>query len=500
MLLESCPTVNDLIAAVQHFAAPAPLLLMMLGTALGIIVGAVPGLTGAMLIALTLPLTFGMNYLDAMILLVSMYIGSISGGLISATLLRMPGTPASMMTTLDGFPLAQSGQPGRALGLGITASFVGGIVSWVFLILLASPIAILSTKLGPFEFFSLVMMALVLIASVSGKSLARGIFSGLLGIMATLPGMSPATGQLRMTFGMSELNGGFKLLPVLIGLFAVSKIVDDMLETEKSRFDMSGTQRGMFMRWHDWSAQWLNLLRSSLIGTWVGILPGIGANIGSVMAYSAARGASKHPEKFGHGSEEGIIASEAANNATVGGALIPLVAMGIPGSVIDAILLGALVIHGLQPGPLLFRDNPDVVYTIFITVLLANLFMLAFMLATVGWLARLINLPKAHLIPTILVFCVVGSFALNNRWFDVWVMLGFGLIGFLMEKARIPLAPFVIGFVLAPVAEVKLCAGLMSSGGSYLPILTRPVSAIFFMAAILIAAWPVLKRVRSRGV
>jgi len=487
------------LSALQYLLTPWPCFLILLGTTLGIGVGAVPGLTGAMLIALSLPLTFAMQGVDAMVLLVSMYVGSISGGLITATLLRMPGTPASVMTTLDGFPLAQSGAPGRALGLGISASFVGGMVSWVFLMLLAAPMADLSTLLGPFEFFSLVLMALVMIASVAQGSLARGSLSGLLGILASMPGISPATGRVRLTFGLADLDDGFKLLPVLIGLFAVSQIISDIVHIERRLEPVDVDRRGMWLTLAEWRRHAGNLLRSSLIGTWIGMLPGIGANIGSAVAYSAARGASKHPERFGQGAEEGVVASEAANNATVGGALIPLVAVGIPGSVIDAILLGGLVIHGLQPGPLLFENNPDVVYAMMSAVLLANVLMFLLMIAASGWIARLMYVPRAIMVPVILAFCVVGSFALSNRMFDVWVMLGFGLVGFVLEAMRIPLAPFVIGFVLAPVAEEKLTAGLMSSGGSYLPIVTRPISLVFFLLAVAFLVWPLVQRARQHS-
>ena len=469
---------------------PVPLLWMMLGTVLGIMVGAVPGLSGAMLIALTLPLTFAMTTPDALILLVSMYVGSVSGGLITATLLKMPGTPASIMTTLDGYPLAQSGRPGRALGLGITASFVGGMISWVFLVGLSAPMAAVSTKLGPFDFFSLVLMALALIAVVSGKSLAKGVFSGALGMLVAMPGTSPATGELRWTWGFGEMNDGFKLLPVLMGLFAVGQLLDDVVRIDQRADAVRMSREGLWLRWTDWKQQAVNLVRSSVIGTWVGILPGIGANIGSVMAYTAAKSFSKTPEKFGQGAEEGIVASEAANNATVGGALIPLVAMGIPGSVIDAILMGALVIHGLQPGPLLFEQNPDVVYTIMASMLFSNVFMFLFMLAAAGWLSRLMVVPKWLLTPVIMVFCVVGAYALSNRMFDVWVMLSFGLVGFGLERSGVPLAPFVIGFVLARTAEEHLGEGLMTSGGSYAPLISSPVSLFFLLISALLLLWP----------
>jgi len=483
--------------AIEHLASPGPIALLMLGTGLGIIVGAVPGMTGAMLISLSLPLTFSMHYLDAMVLLVAMYVGSISGGLITATLLRMPGTPASIMTTLDGYPMAQSGRPGRALGLGISASLVGGLVSWGFLVMLARPIAAAATRLSGYDYFALVLVALVLIASVSGKSLAKGMFAGALGMLATVPGVSPADGQPRWTFGYTELNEGLDLLPVLIGLFAVGQIIDDVVRIEQPTQRIEMDRRGMFLSLADWGRQAVNLLRSSLIGTWVGILPGIGANIGSVMAYSAARSLSKNPDEFGTGAEEGIVASEAANNATVGGALIPLVAMGIPGSVIDAILLAALVLHGLQPGPRLFEDNPDVVYTIMVAVLVANLFMAFFMFATVGWLSRLMQVPRALLIPVILVFCVVGTYSLANRMFDVWVMLAFGLIGFAMDRTKMPLAPFVIGFVLAPIAETNLGKGMQAHQGDLTPLVKEPVSCTLLIVAAALLAWPFYQQWRG---
>lgn len=483
--------------AIALLTTPLGLSLIAIGTSLGITVGAIPGLTGAMVIALTLPLTYSMDAGNAMILLVSMYVGSISGGLITATLLRMPGTPASVMTTLDGYPMARDGQPGRALTLSIMASFAGGIVSWLFLIALSEPMAELSTKFGPFEFFSLVMMALVLIASVGGKSLSASLFSGLLGILCAMPGVAEATGEVRMTFGFEELNGGLKLLPVLIGLFALSQVINDVLRIDYSIEQVPLTRQKLFPSLTDWKQHGGNMLRSSVIGTWIGILPGIGANIGSVAAYSTAKTFSQAPEKFGQGSEEGIVASESANNATVGGALIPLVALGIPGSVIDAILLGALVLHGLQPGPLLFKQSPSLIYTIMGTYFIANFFMFGFLVLAVRQIARLTDVPRTFLIPVILTFCVVGSYALGNRMFDVWVMLIFGLVGFGLEKLRIPLAPFVIGFVLGPVAESNLCAGLMASGGSYLPLLTRPMSAVFLLISVVLLVVPLVQRRRG---
>lgn len=491
--MEAIQTASAYIFSVQG------MMLVMLGTILGITMGAIPGLTGAMLIALTLPLTFNMDPINAFILLISMYVGAISGGLITATLLRMPGTPASIMTTMDGYPLAQSGKPGRALGLGITASFVGGCISWLFLITLSKPIALYSTKLGPFDFFALVLLALVLIASVGGKSMSRAFLSASLGVLASLPGIDKATGNLRMTFGFEELNGGLKLLPVLIGMFAISQVISDLTRLEeKITIIPLKRAREMLFSLKDWKDQAVNLVRSSVIGTWVGILPGIGANIGSVSAYSTARSLSKPEEqaKFGKGSETAIVASESANNATIGGALIPLVSLGIPGSVVDAILLGGLLIHGLQPGPLLFQQNPEMVYTIMGSMFVSNVFMFLFMLVAVKHIAKLASLPRSLLMPVILVFCIIGSFALSTRMFDVWTMVFFGLLGFTFERMKIPLAPFVIGFILAPIAEENLQAGLMASSGSFLPLIQRPISLIFVVASLLLLILPLYKRFR----
>ncbi len=477
----------------EAFSHPGLPALIMLGTALGILVGAIPGLTGAMLIALSLPLTFSMEPPAALALLVSMYVGSVSGGLITATLLRMPGTPASIITTLDGYPMAQSGQAGRALALGIGSSFVGGVLAWGVLALLAKPIAQFSTALGPFEFFALVIMSLVLVVGVSGKSLILGALSCLLGILCALPGTAPGSGELRLTFGLSAMDDGFKLLPVLIGLFALSRV---FTPAEKNSAEVSArpVEGSLLLKWHEWKGHWLNLLRSSGIGTFVGILPGIGANIGSLIAYSTARASSKDSGKFGTGCGEGIVASESANNATVGGALVPLVALGIPGSVIDAILLGAFVIHGLQPGPLLFENNPQIVGTIVSSYLWANVAMVILMLLSARWISRLATIRHHTLIPIVAAFCVLGSFALANRFFDVWVMIGFGIAGFLLDRWRIPLAPFVIGFVLTPLGEESMVTALMSSGGSWLPLVTKPGPLIFLAIAALLLYWSLRQR------
>jgi putative tricarboxylic transport membrane protein len=488
--------VSELIAGFATALSPWPLFYTVLGTLVGVIVGAIPGLSGGMLVALALPITFAMEPTAALVMLTGMYTGSISGGLITATLLRMPGDPASVMTIFDGYPLAKSGKPGRALGLGNAASFIGGVISWFFLVTLAPALSDVATRFGPFEYFSLVLMALVLIAAVSDGSFLKGILSGFIGMLVTMPGSDPATGELRLTFGINELAAGFHLLPVLIGVFAIGQILTDLagMDCKWERLPLS--TKGILMSVRDVKAQAVNLIRSSLIGTWIGIMPGVGGNVGSLIAYTVARNMSKTPERFGHGSEEAIVASESANNATVCGALIPMLAMGIPGSVIAAIMMGAFIIHGMAPGPLLFINNPDIVYTIMATCMIANGVMFVFMTAATRPIAQLMNVDRGLLYPAIIVFCVLGAYGVNNRMFDVWVMFGFGLVGYALEKAKVPIAPFVIGVVLAPIAETTLRSGLMASGGSFWPLVTRPISLALLLASAVLLAWPFYRQWR----
>jgi putative tricarboxylic transport membrane protein len=487
-----------LLDAFGQLMQPWPFTLLFIGVVLGIIGGALPGITGAMMIALCLPLTFNMDSTLAITLLLGMYVGAISGGLITATLMRMPGTPAAVMTTLDGYPMAQGGQPGRALGLGISASFVGGLVSAFFLVLLSKPLADLATKFGPYETFSLILMALVLIASVSQGSMTKGLLSGFLGMMFAMPGVDPAGGMPRLTFGANSMNSGLGLLPVLIGVFCVSQLIADIIDIDRKPKSTEVSSKGILMTLQDWKDQAGNLIRSSLIGTWIGILPGVGANIGSVISYTAARKMSDTPEAFGTGSEEGIIASEAANNATVGGALIPLIAMGIPGSVIDAILIGALMIHNIQPGPLLFQNHPDLVYGVMAAFLVANVIMFIVMITMAGKISKLMFIKRAYLLPPIMVLCIIGSYAATSTMFAIWVMLGFGVLGYFLDRTKVPLGPFVIGFVLAPLAEKELRSGLMMYQGDYGPLFTRPLSLFFIVCSVILLIWPIYSHIRAR--
>jgi len=488
----------DLVQGFLHLVTGGPLLLLLVGTFLGIVVGALPGLTGGALLALSLPFTYRMSSVDGVILMTSMYVGGISGGLITATLMRIPGEPSAVVTTLDGFPMARGGRPGRALGLGISASLIGGALSWVALVTLAPAMARLALVFGPFENFALVLMALVLIAALSQGSVVKGLLSGLFGMLVSYPGIDETSGQMRLTFGFEEMVGGFSYLAVILGAFAISQVLADAMHARQKFERLDPSVNGIFLSPKDYLGQAFNIVRSSAIGVWIGILPGVGASISSIVAYSVAKNMSKTPEKFGTGFEDGIVAAETANNANTGGALIPMITLGIPGSPAASILLAGLLMHNVQPGPTLFTNSPEVVSALMATHLAAHIVMFVMMVAGCMMIARLMYVQRAYVLPIIIVLCAIGALAENGRMFDVWTMIGFGVVGFLLELAAVPLGPFVIGLILAPLAETQLRAGLMGSNGSLMPLVERPVALLFLLVSVLMFAWPLWRDYRRK--
>jgi putative tricarboxylic transport membrane protein len=478
-----------LLSAFQEILSSSAILWLTLGVLAEISVGAIPGMGGGMLMAICIPLTFSMTPLSAVLLLMGIYVGAVSGGLISATLLKMPGTPSSIMTTFDGHPMAVGGEPGRALSLGINSSLVGGVIAGIILVLVAPALSVFALKIGPWEEFSIIVMAMVLIAAIGQGNMMAALFSGALGMCATLPGKNPASGELRYTLGFENLNEGFSLLSVLLGVFVMSQVIEDVLSINEKRTQINLKSSSLSFGFREWKKHWLNLLRSSCIGTWVGILPGVGASISSMVSYGVAKAFSKTPQKFGTGHDEGIVASEAANNANVGGALVPLITLGIPGAPDSAILLGAMIIHNVQPGPLLFQNNANLVWGLMAGYLLAVVIMYVVMMLTVRRMVRIINIPRTYLIPTVFVFCVIGAYVFNYRIFDVWVFWGFGLLGFGLRYLDIPLGPFVIGFILANKFETQLYSGLQSSGGSFVPLLTHPIALVFLIISACMLAY-----------
>ncbi|MBD2846651.1 tripartite tricarboxylate transporter permease [Paenibacillus sp. IB182496] len=475
------------------------LLLVTFGVLVGILFGASPGLTTSMGIALMLPITFGLPLVEGMALLLGLYIGGVSGGLITAILLNIPGTPASIATTFDGYPLARSGQPGKALGTGILFSFIGGIVSLIILVTVSPYLAKIAIKFGPVEYFAVSLFSLTLIAGLSGDSLRKGAVSALLGVLVTTVGAAPIDGVLRFTFGNHQLDGGLQLLPVLIGIYAITEVLKTAeLKPDKLAEVVVGKLRGFGLSMKEFGSQTWNALRSSLIGTAIGVLPGLGAGVANIIAYSAARKQSKQPEKFGKGSLEGLVASESSNNAVSGGAMIPLLTMGIPGDAGTAILLAGLMIQGITPGPLMFSTSADIIYGIFIILLIANVVMIVMEFFGLRVFLKLLKIPKHILLPIIVVICTIGAFSTNNRMFDVWTILFFAAIGYALYKFKYPSAPFILGFILGPLLETNLRRGMMYTSGDFLPFLTRPASGLFMLLTVVSVAVIVWGKYKKR--
>lgn len=484
---------EGLLSAFAYTLTPGALAMALVGVSAGIFVGSIPGLTGTMLIALCLPLTFFMTPEMAIVLLIAIYIGAISGGLITATLLKMPGTEAAILTTLDGYPMAKSGKPGRALGLGIGSSFVGGLISWVALVLLTKPLSVWATQFTAFNYFALIIMALVLIATITDGSFLKGIAAALLGALLAIPGIDASSGAPRLTFGLVELNGGIDPIPMFIGLFALGTVFSDMILKGEDSSGVEASRKGILMGFKDYRRHGINLLRSSVIGTWIGLLPGVGAVIGSMVAYSAAKGLSKTPERFGTGFEDGIVASESANNATIGGAMIPLIALGLPGSLNNVLLLAALLIHSVQPGPLLFVNHSDLVYILMAAFFVSNLLMYGVMILSVRWVSKISQIPQYLLFPCIILFCLVGGFAYGNSLADVWFLFGFAVLGFLLDLGGVPKGPLAISFILTPMAEQKLRSGLQLSGGDWSGLWNEPLTLIMLLIAAAMICFPLIK-------
>lgn len=469
------------------------ILLILGGTILGLIFGSIPGLTATMAVAICLPITYGMHPVAGMSLLMGLYIGGVSGGLIPAILLKLPGTPSSIATTFDGYPMAQKGQAGKAFSFAILSSFFGGLISLILLIMVAPPLGQFALKFGPYEYFAIVVFSLTLIASLSGDSLAKGLLAGLMGIGFAMVGSAPIDAFPRFTFGFSDLDAGFDLMPLLIGLFAVSEIllVAEKKGFQKLKYDLKKISYKVPLK--EYLAEKWNFVRSCAIGIGIGILPGIGGGTANLIAYAAAKNASKNPKEYGTGVPGGIVASETSNNAAVGGALIPLVSLGIPGDTVTAMLLGGLILHGLQPGPLLFQNNGDVVYGIFAALLIANIFMALLLFLGMRGFIKLLSIPQYILLPIIFALCVVGAYGVNNRMFDVYALLFFGVVGYLMSKAKIPLTPLVLGFILGPLLETNLRRGLMLSQGDFTPFFTEPIAATFLIITVISVGWKIWK-------
>lgn len=492
-------TLSMLGAGLAGLMNPMSLLLMFAGVGVGIVFGSIPGLSAAMAVALFLPVTFVMDSADAFTLLVALYIGGISGGLISAILLNIPGTSSSISTCFDGSPMAKKGEAAKALGVGVVFSFLGGLFSFLILIFVAPSLARVTLKFSAVEYFGVCIFALSMIVALAGDNMLKGLLSGFLGLALSCVGMAPIDGAKRFTFGLNELSSGFDVLPTLIGIFAVTEVLayaESVIRSGRTTMVQQDTRiKGFGFTMQEFLSQKWNALRSALIGTGIGILPGIGGSVAGIMSYVAAKKSSKYPEKFGTGIIDGVVASETANNAVIGGALIPLLTLGIPGDGVTAMLLGAFMIHGLTPGPLLFKTNGALVYSIFAACIVANLVMLILELVGMRVFVKLLSIPKYILLPAVLVLCTIGAFAANNRMFDAQTILFFGVLGYLMSKAKLPVAPFILSFILGDLVETNLRRGLQFTDGSFLAFFKSPIAAVFMVIAIAFIAWTAISKI-----
>lgn len=439
---------------------------IILGVFTGICIGSLPGLTATMGVALVLPLTFGMEATPGILLLIGVYVGAIYGGSISAILLRTPGTPAAAATVLDGYEFSKRGESGRALGISTISSFIGGVVSVIALWLISPQLAKLALRFSAPEFFLLAIFGLSIIASISGNSLAKGVMCGALGVSLSFIGIDSITGYPRFTFNNINLLSGMSFIPVMIGLFAMSQAFSTV-ETIFTPDQVSQKVSKVWPTKSDWKVILKTAPISGVIGTFIGIVPGAGAEIGAFVSYSQAKRMSKHPERFGTGIPEGIAAPEAGNNGVTGGALIPMLTMGVPGDAVAAILIGALTVQGLQPGPLLFIDHKVLVYSIFLGMFVSNVTMLILGLSSLKLFVKVLSVPKAILTPMIFILCVVGSYAINTSFFDVGVMLAFGILGYFLQKVDFSVSPAVLGLILGPMAEANFRRALLMSEGSF---------------------------------
>lgn len=454
------------------------------GCVIGIIFGSIPGLTAGIAIALFLPLTFKMEIVPSFTLLLALYIGGISGGLISAILLKIPGTPASVATVFDGGPMADRGQAWRALSVGIVFSFIGTLIGVLLLCFMTPILGAISLKFGVFEYFSIALFSLTLVSALCGSSITKGLIACLIGLFLACVGAAPIDGFSRYTFGIHALDAGFNEVPALVGLFAISELLNSTRSNQEGGSLARFERKGFGMSAKEFFGQLPNAIRSGLIGVFVGVLPGIGGSVCNLLAYGVAKKSSKYPEKFGTGIIDGIVASETSNNACIGGTMVPLLTLGIPGDAVTAILLGAFTINGLSPGPMFYSENIKLIYIIFALMFICAVATFLIQYFGIRAFTQLLRVPKNILLPMVLVMCIVGSFGANNRIFDVWTLLFWGVLGFILNKFDIPLTPIIMGFILGPICEKYLRRGLMMSKNDFTVFLTRPISGTFLVLAI----------------
>src|SRR5574341_280641 len=490
--------IENLLLGFNVAITPYNLLVAVVGIVLGTIIGVLPGLGGANGGAILLPVTFTMPPTSAIILLTSIYWGALFGGAITSILFNIPGEPWSVVTTFDGYPMARQGQGGQALTAAFTSSFVGAFFSIVLITFFAPLLAEIALKFGPPEFFAIQLLTFSSFVGLGGGNPLKSLASILIGFILASVGLDIVTGQLRLTFGFTDLMKGFDFIIAVIGLFGIGEILLSVEEGLK----FEGTKTGMNLRvvldtWKVLPRYYRSFVRGALIGFWMGFKPG-GATPASFMSYAFAKRFSGHPERFGTGEIEGVVAPETAAHAAGVAAMLPMITLGIPGSPTAAVMLGGLIIWGLQPGPMLFVDNADFVWGLIASMYTGNVIGVLMVLAFVPFFAAILRIPFAILTPLIVVVCAVGSYAVHNSMIDIWYMLIFGVIGYVFKKLDYPLAPLVLALVLGDNAESAMRQSLIISGGSPLIFFATPIAGIVNGAALIFFFWPAVKAIRNR--
>ena len=483
-----------LLRSLESFMTPGAIAYALGATLLGILIGCMPGLSATLAIALLTTLTIKMPPNDAILILISAYIGTIYGGSRTAILLNIPGTAANAAACLDGYQLAKQGQAGRAMGIATCGSVAGSLFGIVCLALLTPTLGEIALSFGAFEFFWLALFGVLMSGSIAGTDPVKGWLMGFAGLFATLIGQDGIHAHNRFTFGFSDLTGGVSLIPALIGAFGFSEILTVL--SEPARKALVESVDSVIPKIRDVARYWKTILRSGVIGVYVGILPGVGEDMAAWSSYAAAKRVSKEREKYGKGSVEGLMAAETGDNASIPGGIIPALALAIPGSAPSAVLMAAMIIHGVQPGPMLMVNQPQFVYDVVAMCLLATLGMLFFGLFLVRPLLAIIRIPRTIIMPIIFVLCTVGSFAIASRLFDVWLMLAIGVGAFVLRRYDYPMPPFVLGLVLGDILDKSLRRALTLTDGSLLPFFTRPISALLFAitAFTMLMYWPRFNR------
>lgn len=492
-----------ILAGLMDSLSPVSLLFVFGGVAVGVAIGAIPGINGPMAIALFIPLTYYMSPLAAIGFLVGLNKGAFFGGAISAVLLRTPGTPEAAATSWDGFPLTQQGKGQKALRMALYASVSGDFFATAVLILIAAPLAAVALYMGPPEMFALISLALTVIAGIGTKSISRGLIAAAFGLLVGMIGTEPVTALPRLTFDIYQLESGLSLIPVAIGLLAFSEILIHLERhvgkgnAQEAVMTLSERPEDLYVSWQEYKDSAKTLLRSSMIGVGVGAMPGLGAPVASFLSYDQAQKRSKHPEEFGKGRLEGIAASESANSAVVGGSLIPLFVLGIPGNLAVAMLMGAFMIHGMIPGPLFFEENAQLMYGIFGSLVIASFFLLIIGRFGLRLFCRAVQIPAMTLYPIVIFTCIMGSYLGQSSIFDVIVMLIFGVIGYFMRKLDYSYVAFLIGFILVPEWERALQQVVITSQYDPYLFFTRPVAMGLMLLAIFVVARTFVGSLRS---